>query len=83
MKDFRPYLKAKGWTIRFVWRKVGGVEAHFHRVISGKAKMMPDMADKIALATDGFLPAGFLLGVEPFTPPAHPQPPADSLDPAV
>ena len=73
MKDFRPYLKSKGWTLRSVWRQVGGEEAHFHRVISGKAPVTQDMAEKISAATGGFLPVGFLMGIQPFTPPAQPS----------
>lgn len=48
MKDFRPIIRAKGWSLRFVWRQVGGVEAHFHRVISGKTPTSIDYAQKIA-----------------------------------
>jgi len=76
MKDFRPYIKSQGWTLRTIWRRVGGVEAHFHRVISGKAPMTPEMAEKIEAATNGYLPAGFLLGLKPFAAPAQPSTPA-------
>ena len=77
MKDFRPFIKSKGWSLRSVWRQVGGEEAHFHRVISGKAPVTQDMAEKISTATGGFLPVGFLMGIEPFTPPVHPSTPVD------
>ena len=78
--DFRPYITSKGWTLRSIWKKVGGVEAHFHRVISGKAPMTPEMAGKIEAAVEGYLPAGFLLGVKPFTLPTQDPPPSESSD---
>jgi len=74
--DFRPYIKAKGWSLRSVWRRVGGQECHFHRVISGKVPISLDMAKKISAAVDGYLPVGFLLGIEPFAPPVQPSTPA-------
>lgn len=48
MKDFRPVIKAKGWTQRKVWRQVGGVEAHFHRVVAGETRTSINYAKKIA-----------------------------------
>lgn len=48
MKDFRPIIRAKGWSLRYVWRQVGGEEAHFHRVISGKIPTSVHYAQRIA-----------------------------------